>query len=241
MNLISRGIKLIPNPNKKKIHKILAIQFFKFIFEMFGIGIIVPIIYFLAKGNQAVNEVINKYEFFSIIPDKMLSENNIIIFILFSVITIFIVKFAFTIFANLYEQKWTESANVKTTYDLFDFYISDSSQLSNRENYNLIRNLTTEINNFYKFFIRGFTQLFGESIKLFGILIFLLIINPKILISGLFVSLVMALIFYTFFKNRIEIYGKKKNYKFWITYKTYHRGFKLSKGNKAFRKPRLFF
>ena len=240
MNLISRGIKLIPNSNKKKIHKILAIQFFKFVFEMFGIGIIVPIIYFLAKGNQAVNEIINKYEFFSLIPDKMLSENNIIIFILFSVITIFIVKFAFTIFANLYEQKWTESANVKTTYDLFDFYISDFSQLSDRENYNLIRNLTTEINNFYKFFIRGFIQFFGESIKLFGILIFLLIINPKILISGLFISLVMALIFYNFFKDRIEFYGKKKTINSGLLIKHITEGLNSVKEIKLSENPDYF-
>ena len=82
MNLISRGTNLIPNSNKKKINIILIIQFFKFLLEMFGIGIIVPIIYFLAKGNEAINQLIDKYELLSIIPERMLSESNLILFIL---------------------------------------------------------------------------------------------------------------------------------------------------------------
>ena len=140
----------------------------------------------------------------------MLFGNNLILLILSSVIIIFIVKFLFTIFANLYEQKWIESANVKTTYDLFHFYTSDTSQLSERENYNLIRNLTSETHNFYKFFIRGSIQFFSEFIKLFGILIFLLIVNPKILISGLFIVIVMALIFYNFLKKKLKFTEEKE-------------------------------
>lgn len=240
MNLISRGTKLIPNSNKKKIHIILIIQFFKFLLEIFGIGIIVPIIYFLAKGNEAINKLINKYDFLSIIPERMLSESNLILFILSSVILVFVIKFLFTIFANLYEQKWIETANVQTTYDLFNFYISDTSKLPDRENYNLIRNLTTEINNFYKFFIRGFIQFFSESIKLLGILIFLLIINPKILITGLFVTIAMALIFYNFFKKKIEIYGRRKTLNSGLLIKHITEGLNSVKEIKLSENPNYF-
>lgn len=240
MNLISRGTKLIPNSNKKKIHIILIIQFFKFLLEIFGIGIIVPIIYFLAKGNEAINQLINKYDFLSIIPERMLSESNLILFILSSVILVFVIKFLFTIFANLYEQKWIETANVQTTYDLFNFYISDTSKLPDRENYNLIRNLTTEINNFYKFFIRGFIQFFSESIKLLGILIFLLIINPKILITGLFVTIAMALIFYNFFKKKIEIYGRRKTLNSGLLIKHITEGLNSVKEIKLSENPNYF-
>lgn len=240
MNLISRGINLIPNSNKKKINIILIIQFFKFLLEMFGIGIIVPIIYFLAKGNEAINQLIDKYELLSIIPERMLSESNLILFILSSVILVFVIKFLFTIFANLYEQKWIETANVQTTYDLFNFYISDTSKLSDRENYNLIRNLTTEINNFYKFFIRGFIQFFSESIKLLGILIFLLIINPKILITGLFVTIGMVLIFYNFFKKKIEIYGRRKTLNSGLLIKHITEGLNSVKEIKLSENPNYF-
>tara|TARA_A100001015_G_scaffold316202_1_gene429880 strand:- start:1114 stop:2865 length:1752 start_codon:yes stop_codon:yes gene_type:complete len=240
MNLISRGTNLIPNSNKKKINIILIIQFFKFLLEMFGIGIIVPIIYFLAKGNEAINQLIDKYELLSIIPERMLSESNLILFILSSVILVFVIKFLFTIFANLYEQKWIETANVQTTYDLFNFYISDTSKLSDRENYNLIRNLTTEINNFYKFFIRGFIQFFSESIKLLGILIFLLIINPKILITGLFVTIGMVLIFYNFFKKKIEIYGRRKTLNSGLLIKHITEGLNSVKEIKLSENPNYF-
>ena len=207
---------------------------------MVGIGIIVPIIYFLANGSEAVTKLISKYEFFSIIPERMLFGNNLILLILSSVIIIFIVKFLFTIFANLYEQKWIESANVKTTYDLFHFYTSDTSQLSERENYNLIRNLTSETHNFYKFFIRGSIQFFSEFIKLFGILIFLLIVNPKILISGLFIVIVMALIFYNFFKKKIEIYGRKRTLNSGLLVKHITEGLNSVKEIKLSENPNYF-
>ena len=43
--------------------------------------------------------------------------------------------------------------------------ILDTSQLSERENYNLIRNLTSETHNFYKFFIRGSIQFLVSSLN----------------------------------------------------------------------------
>ena len=63
MNLISRCLNLLPNSSKKKIDKILVIQLFKFILEMVGIGIIIPVIYLLAKGGEEVGKIIIKYEF----------------------------------------------------------------------------------------------------------------------------------------------------------------------------------
>ena len=104
MNLISRGIKLLPNSNKKKINVLLIIQLFKFILEIVGIGILIPIIYLLAKGETAVKAIIDKYNFFSIFPEYILGTNNLILFILTAVIIVSVIKFIFSIFSNFYDQ-----------------------------------------------------------------------------------------------------------------------------------------
>ncbi len=241
MNLIKRCIELLPNSSKKKINIILVIQFFKFLLEMIGIGIIIPVIYLLAKGNEEVEKIISNYQFFSFFPQEFLRPENIIIFILASIIFIFLIKFLFTIFSNLYEQKWAETANVKTTCELFGFYTSDITDLAARENYNLIRNLTTEINNFYKFFVRGIIQVFGETIKLIGILVFLFFINPKIFITGLLIALIMALIFSKFFRKKIESYGAIKTRNSGLLIKHITEGLNSVKEIKLSENPKYFF
>ena len=240
MNLILRGIKLLPNSNKKKINVILIIQLFKFILEIVGIGILIPVIYLLAKGETAVKAIIDKYNFLTIFPEYILGTNNLILFILTAVIIVSVIKFIFSIFSNLYEQKWLESGNVQTTCELFDFYIKDTSDLSTRENHNLIRNLTTEINNFYKFFIRGIIQCFGELIKLIGILIILLLINPKILFTGILLILVMGFVFYNYFKSKIEKYGRQKTLNSGLLIKHITEGLNSVKEIKLSENPNYF-
>ena len=50
MNFILRGIKLLPENSKKKLWIISLIQIIKSFFDIFAIGLIIPLIYILAKG-----------------------------------------------------------------------------------------------------------------------------------------------------------------------------------------------
>ena len=60
MNFILRGIKLLPENSRKKLWIISLIQIIKSFFDIFAIGLIIPLIYILAKGQESLIEIIEK-------------------------------------------------------------------------------------------------------------------------------------------------------------------------------------
>ena len=60
MNLIIRGIQLLPSVNKQRLWLIFTIQIIKSFFDIFAIGLIIPVIYILAKGQQSLIDIIER-------------------------------------------------------------------------------------------------------------------------------------------------------------------------------------
>ena len=83
MDLILRGIKLLPQSSKDKIWIISLIQIVKFFLEIFSIGLIIPVIYLLAKGENAFQELLAKYDILHFFPIENLNlEKFILIFLI---------------------------------------------------------------------------------------------------------------------------------------------------------------
>ena len=93
MNIVFRGIKLLPSSSKKKIWIILLIQFIKFFLEIFSIGLIIPVIYILAKGENAFESILLKYDLLDFFFKNNLDLNNFIYLFLISIVLIFLIKF----------------------------------------------------------------------------------------------------------------------------------------------------
>jgi ATP-binding cassette, subfamily B, bacterial PglK len=212
MNIVFRGIKLLPSSSKKKIWIILLIQFIKFFLEIFSIGLIIPVIYILAKGENAFESILLKYDLLDFFLKNNLDLNNFIYLFLISIVLIFLIKFVFTIYASFYEQQWLEISNAKMASSLFAKYINDIDNISDRKNHNAIRNITSEISIFYKFFIKNLIVGFFEIIKLLSILGILYILDPIIIITGLLVIFFITFVILKSLKIKIENYGKKRSY-----------------------------
>ena len=211
MNLILRGIKLLPENSRKKLWIISLIQIIKSFFDIFAIGLIIPLIYVLAKGPETLIKIIEEknYFFFS---KNIFNAENFILFIVIIILIIFILKFLFAIFASFYEQNWIEKSNATTSKLLFSNYINDVENLSLRKNHKLINNIVSEVNIFYKFFIKSLAVGFSELIKLIGIFIILYLFNPVILIYGVLITSLITFLIIKTFKSRLENYGRKRSY-----------------------------
>ena len=83
--------------------------------------------------------------------------------------------------------------------------------MSARNNHDAIRNITSEISIFYKFFIKNLIIGFSEIIKLLGIM-GKNILNPKILVFGLIIIFLTTFVIIKTLKKKIEDYGKKRSY-----------------------------
>ena len=240
MDLILRGIKLLPQSSKDKIWIISLIQIVKFFLEIFSIGLIIPVIYLLAKGENAFQELLAKYDILHFFPIENLNLEKFILIFLILITFIFLIKFIFTIFSSYFEQKWLENSNAKTAADLFFSYIQNVENLSARNNHDAIRNITSEISIFYKFFIKNLIIGFSEIIKLLGILGILYILNPKILVFGLIIIFLTTFVIIKTLKKKIEDYGKKRSYNSGLLLKYVTEGLNSIKEIKLSNNPNFF-
>ena len=90
MNLIIRGIRLLPDVNKRRLWLIFAIQIIKSFFDVFAIGLIIPVIYILAKGQQSLIDLLEKKNYLFFISDNIIYSENFIYFIVLLILIIFI-------------------------------------------------------------------------------------------------------------------------------------------------------
>ena len=210
MNLLIKGIKLLPKNNKNKLWTISTLQTVKFILEIFSIGSLIPLIYFFAKGEDQLIGIIKDNKFFSYIPEIFYSKDIFLISLISIIILFFFIKLIFIIFASYYEQKWLEGLNVVLSSNLFGSYLHDTSDFFLQKSHEKIRNITSEINIFCKFFVKSVVLGMTEVFKLLGMIIFLFFFNPIILIAGLVVSIIIFSLIFGIFKKKLEFYGKKR-------------------------------
>ena len=74
----------------------------------------------------------------------------------------------------------------------------------------MINNIVSEVNIFYKFFIKSLAVGFSELIKLIGIFVILYLFNPEILLYGVLITSFITFVIIKMFKSRLENYGKKE-------------------------------
>ncbi len=220
MNYLKIGFNALPQPYRSQSWYIILVQIIKFFFEIFGIGLIIPVIYILAKGQDSFIELSNEYKFLKLLGDDIYKSENFIIYLLIAIVIIFIARFLFIIFATFVEERWLQKATAKSAFELFKYYLGFINNLSERKNYEILTLITQELNVYYKFFIKSILIIFTEIIKFIGILVILFFVNPIVLISGIFIAALISVIMLKLVKKKIEIYGKKRlsNSEFLIRY-----------------------
>ncbi len=210
-NHIVNGIKIIPKVYLKKYYIIIFFQIIKFFLEIVSIGLILPLIFMLAKGPEDLLIKLEKYLIILNI-DRFYFEKNLIVILLTILIFAFLIKFLFILYSTYFEKKWIEISNVHTSTKLFKFYTNRINTSVDEKNYNLIRNLTSETNNFYKVFVTGVILFISESVKLIGYFLILVFINFKTFIIVCSVLSIFTIIYLLNTKKKLITYGKKKSY-----------------------------
>jgi len=206
-NKIKKIIRLLNNREKNKFKLLIFLMFFAVIFETLSIGIIIPLINYFVYDSTFLLQSLNLENF---LLTTNLSDENILVFILLSIVVIFLIKNIYMAFYYWFENKFAYKVRYDIGVRLFQKYLNSpyTFHIENNSS-NLISKIEQETAN-YGAGLMFVNILFVEILMLFGIAIFLFLIRPFETLFIVLVSLPLSLIFYLMVKNVVSRLGKKR-------------------------------
>jgi ABC-type multidrug transport system fused ATPase/permease subunit len=204
-NYIKEILYLI-NESKKKLILLCAFFIFVSIFEVIGIGLIVPYLSLIANPSLVNNEYIKKFTIFF----NLNSFNEIIIFSGFALFSVFLLKTFFTIYINKLILSFSERQQLRLRSKLVKSFSSQTyEKYVSRNSAEYIYLVHNQVSIFSSNVILSFLKLISESIVVFSITIILAWSTGLIFIF--FILIIFSIVFlYDFiFKNKIKEYSQK--------------------------------
>ena len=190
---------------KKKLIILSLLLFFGMILEVFGLGIIVPLLSTLtdSQSNLSISIFSTINRFF-----PQMTEDSFLFFFLFGVIIIYFFKTFFLIFLTFKQNRFLNYSISTISNTLFSSYLLQPYSFHLNKNASvLIKNIQVEISSFYTFLLALITIIIEGGFVL-SIILTLIYIEPLGALSiGLFFSL-LSVIFLKFTKKKINQWGE---------------------------------
>lgn len=206
MNTIFKKLNyLLTKDQRKKLIFLSFLLFFGMILEVFGLGIIVPLLSTLldSKSDQSVLIFSSINRFF-----PQISEDSILLLFLIGIIIIYFFKTIFLVFLTFKQNRFLNNTVATISNKLFSSYLFQPYSFHLSKNASeLIKNIQIEISSFYTFLLALITILI-EGGFVFSILLTLIYIEPLGALSiGLFFGL-LSVIFLKFTKKKLNQWGE---------------------------------
>ena len=202
--------QIIGKKNKNKFFLIFFLMIISMCLEVLGIGLIVPLIVFLTQDINS--ELYLKFsEIAEITLKRDFSREDLFGLGLVVLLLAYIIKNLYLVFFAHIESKFVWNVKADLSKKLFSNYMSRPYLFHIKANSGkLINNVAKEVPNFSHALIAIITIL-SEIIILFGILIFLVLIEPKGTVIVFLVTLIAGLLYYLSFKKKIFQLGKDRH------------------------------
>ena len=204
MPLYKKAWLLLNNKQKKYAIFIFALMVVAMILEALSIGIMLPLLSVLMKGET--NSSFFSYFFtFGYVEDK-----NLIYVGLAVTFIIFLTKNIFLLFNHWHQSKFLEKIILELSDKLFKDYLKrDYIFFLQMNTAQLMANVKSEIPSFVEY-VNRVMIFFGEIIIFLGIAILLFHVDFFGTLIILFFIGVFILLIYAFTKKKIDIYGKER-------------------------------
>lgn len=206
MTIIQKFNYLLPTSFKKSIVFLFILMFLGMLFEMLGVGILLPALAIILNPN-----IVDDYPQAQFIIELIgnIPHSKLILFGLLSIIVIYVLKAFFLIFVNWQQNNFSISLS-KTLEDLlFKGYLNQPYTFHlNRNSAVLLRNFN-ELGHLTEM-TQAFIGLIIEISAIIGVLCLIIFIEPK----GAFIVASFLIIFLFIFhkstKNRILMWGEER-------------------------------
>ena len=205
MNIIKNLFQNFFDTNQKvSFCFLLLLMLMSSILEIIGISFIIPLISSFLNSETVSNENINKFfNYFKILDFN--SIYNLLAIFLF----IFFIKFIFLIYFYYYQTKFIYNFKEKLSNKLFFNYLNKKYSLVKKNSSTLLSNVINEVD-FVTNYLDSLSKLFLDIIIVFFLSVFLLYYNFYVSISIIVILLTFLLIYFTFFKDKIKMWGYQR-------------------------------
>jgi ABC-type multidrug transport system fused ATPase/permease subunit len=198
---------LIDNSFKKELLQLLFYLLLAMIFEMFGLGAILPVLSILTNSN-----IVNENQYIKILSDILggPTHNKLIIYVFIILSIIYLLKAIFILFVN-----WKQAGvNAKITSNLaeklfwgylkapYTFHLQSNSAT-------LLRNVQSEVS-MINAYIQSILYILTELTTMIGIFIILFLFEPIGAISVTVVLFLFSFIFFKLTKKKIQKWGEER-------------------------------
>ena len=205
MNLPKQSWKLLSDRQKKYSFFIFFLMFVGMILESLSVGIIIPLISVLLKGDIDTSLFSNFFIFGNTIIENLLYVGLLVTLI------IFVIKNLVLVF-NLWQQtNFLKKLQFEMTNRLFKYYLgNDYIFFLENNSGHLYRNLTDVVGNFVSY-IRAHIFLLSEAIVFIGVISVLFYLNFIGTLIILSLTTFLALLIYLLTIKKISFFGKERN------------------------------
>jgi len=206
-NFLTFVKKNLSKKNKFRVFLYIIFDFFQSVLDLFAFSIIIPIILFVI--NREFISIDNKYlNFLYLQVSPYFGDITKLLSIIF---IIFLLKYIFSIFINIFQIKFTYNLTASVRSLLLSKYLSsDYGEIFKKKSSVITNEILFNAERAIEVFFINSLNLIKSTIHVLIFVIFLLFVNFFMtLIIGLF-TISFLVIYYFLIKNKILIFGKKK-------------------------------
>lgn len=237
--MLSKVLKILNSTEKKNLLIIAILMFLGAIFEMMGIGLIIPIVVLVIRGKDTLLQVnfLSEYKDFI----NLFSDFQLLGFTLLLTISIYLIKYLFLIILYWYQYNFSYKILNRIVNNILEKYlIKPYSYFFSVNSSFLINNLFNQVNIFISQVIEPLLLIVCELIIFFGVLAFLIYLEPNIVLTGLLLLILPTLAIYLFFKKKIKLWGLEQQQYDQKVIKNLQETFQGIKEIKIFQKEKSF-
>jgi len=196
--------KILNQNQKKRIFILFFMLLVGMIFEVLGIGLLLPIITSIINPEKIMG--------YSIIKDLVLvlnikSEVEFVKYSLLFLILVYLIKSIYLLFLSYFQNNFISKLTVDTSDLLFENYLNKSYIYHlNRNSSELIKNFQVEVTGF-GYYLVSYLQLLTESVLALSVIFTLLYIEFTATILVMFFFFILSYLFHQFAKKKSERWG----------------------------------
>ena len=138
MKGINKLLQILPFKIKKKLYIFIVLLIISSFFELLSISVLIPLVEIIISGNTSIDFVNTYLENYS----KQFSQNQILIYSLFFVISLFFLKTVYLILFSYWTNKFSQNIYKILSEKILEKYlIREYSFFINHKSSDLIRNI----------------------------------------------------------------------------------------------------
>ncbi len=205
MNSLKKVYNFLPKKYQLQLYFFYFTILLTNILDVIGIGLFFPALNFLINMKTGLSFVDN------FIYSLNISQNETIIYILFAIAIIFLLKNLLIIYISIFQTRFSSELGYDLSRDLFNQYLSMPIGFhSSLNSSKLLRNTSDEIFIFVKFIASSILLIFSDLTLLFIFSILLIYLSSIKTMSVLILFSLVAVLIYYLSKDKIKSYGNKR-------------------------------